>query len=72
MSRRTDIDVEDLERLFAALHYAIERTKELEPSVSQYLETEFAEVKAHIENEHTGTDIAVEIDAVLKFLGGDS
>lgn len=72
MNRRIDIDVEDLERLFGALRYAIERVRDAEPAVAQFLDDELSEVKAHLENEHTGADIAVEIDAVLKFLGGNT
>lgn len=70
MGKRVDIDVGDLERLFAVLHYAIEKTRESDPVFSGYLREEFEEVKGHIENEHKGAEIAQEIDMILDFIGG--
>lgn len=68
MAHRVDIDAKDLNKLFELLEDAISHIQEI--SVSDRLGKELAQIKVRLDNEHTGDEIAQEIDVVLQFIGG--
>ena len=72
MARYIEVEQRDLQKLFDAISYVVDRYSGKDNAMCEFLLESLNEVKDHVENESLGGghDTALEIERVLDYFGG--